>query len=152
MGFIPRAHQVLQMHKVPELAKRSTYIDKLQLAAQTVIRKAQKLMAEWQGKNFTPYKKGDKVWLKGTNITMTHPTSKLAPRQHGPFKITKVVICWRPFRTLPQYNQGKHWRPNSIYYCNCVISYTSCLIVSMPYGLSLLLWLVGPMPQDGSKL
>jgi hypothetical protein len=46
MGFIPRAHQVLQMHKVPELAKWSTYIDKLQLAAQTVIRKAQKLMAE----------------------------------------------------------------------------------------------------------
>ena len=29
----------------------------------------------------------------------------------------------------------------------CVILYALCLIVSMPYGLSSLLWLVGPKPQ-----
>jgi hypothetical protein len=46
MGFIPRAHQALQTHKVSELAKQSAYINKLQLAAHMVIRKAQKLMAE----------------------------------------------------------------------------------------------------------
>jgi hypothetical protein len=34
---------------------------------------------------------------------------------------------------------------------HCVISYASCLIVSMPYGLSSLWWLVGPTPQGGSS-
>jgi hypothetical protein len=35
-------------------------------------------------KTFT---EGDLVWLEGTNIHTTHPKAKLAPRQHGPFKV-----------------------------------------------------------------
>lgn len=33
------------------------------------------------------FKKGDKVWLEGRNITTTHPSVKLAPKRHGLFTI-----------------------------------------------------------------
>ena len=33
------------------------------------------------------FKPGDLVWLEGTNIHTTHPKAKLAPKQHGPFKV-----------------------------------------------------------------
>lgn len=34
---------------------------------------------------------GTKVWLEGKNITITHPSAKLAPKQWGPFPITAVI-------------------------------------------------------------
>jgi hypothetical protein len=37
------------------------------------------------------YKEGDQVWLEGKNLRINQPTAKLAPRRHGPFKITQVM-------------------------------------------------------------
>ena len=37
------------------------------------------------------YQVGDYVWLEGRNIKTYHLTAKLAPKRHGPFKITKVL-------------------------------------------------------------
>jgi hypothetical protein len=37
------------------------------------------------------YKKGDKVWLKVTNIKMQHQKTKLAPKRYGPFSIIKEI-------------------------------------------------------------
>ena len=34
---------------------------------------------------------GQKVWLEAKNLTLPYQTKKLAPRQHGPFVITKQV-------------------------------------------------------------
>jgi len=34
---------------------------------------------------------GQKVWLKAKNLALLYGTVKLAPRRHGPFKITKVL-------------------------------------------------------------
>jgi hypothetical protein len=31
------------------------------------------------------------VWLKAKNLSLPYRTIKLAPRRHGPFKITKVI-------------------------------------------------------------
>ena len=31
------------------------------------------------------------MWLEGKNINTTHPSAKLAPKRHGPFKITKKL-------------------------------------------------------------
>ncbi len=31
------------------------------------------------------------MWLEGRNIHTSHPTAKLAPKQYGPFLITKVL-------------------------------------------------------------
>jgi hypothetical protein len=37
------------------------------------------------------HKEGDLVWLEGKNLCINQPTAKLAPRRHGPFKITQVM-------------------------------------------------------------
>jgi hypothetical protein len=40
---------------------------------------------------FRPYTLGEKVWLEGTNLKLSHPSAKLAPRWYRPFTITKVI-------------------------------------------------------------
>ena len=40
---------------------------------------------------YCPFSQGQKVWLKGKNLSMTHPTTKLAPKRFGPFKISRVL-------------------------------------------------------------
>ena len=37
------------------------------------------------------FKIGDKVWLKGHNLRLDQPLTKLAAKRYGPFKITKVL-------------------------------------------------------------
>ncbi len=82
---------MLCTHEIPNLAEQSAHIDKLQWEAQMTIKKVQKLMSDQKGQHFKPYQIRDKVWLKATNLTMTHLTSKLLPKQYGPFKITDII-------------------------------------------------------------
>ena len=42
-------------------------------------------------RTFRPYALGEKVWLEGTNLKLSHPSAKLAPQRYGPFTITKVI-------------------------------------------------------------
>ena len=51
---------------------------------------AQQRWCQGQQKERT-YQVGDYVWLDGRNIKTYHPTAKLAPKRHGPFKITRVL-------------------------------------------------------------
>jgi hypothetical protein len=91
MGFVPRAHQALRTYDIPELAERSAHIQRLRWLAQKAIKHAQELLIKRRGQCFTPYQIGDKVWLEGTNLTTTHPTSKFRPRRYGPFVITRTI-------------------------------------------------------------
>jgi hypothetical protein len=51
-----------------------------------------KAQQSWVKHRDTPkYKEGDLVWLEGKNLCINQPTAKLAPRRHGPFKITQVM-------------------------------------------------------------
>jgi len=89
MGFIPWSHQPLQGSPVPKLEEHKSQLrEAWQLAAKVMIH-AQSL---WKSSAcFQPYKKGDKVWLKGTNLHMSHPTHKLCPKRFGPFEIMEVL-------------------------------------------------------------
>jgi hypothetical protein len=40
----------------------------------------------------SPWKIGQSVWLEGKNLPLPYGTAKLAPPQHGPFKIIKIVL------------------------------------------------------------
>ena len=61
-------------------------------------------------RTFKPHQVGDKVWLEGTNLKLSHPSSKLAARRYGPFKISKVISpvvyrlelppAWKIFNTF----------------------------------------------------
>jgi hypothetical protein len=51
--------------------------------------KAQK---SWVKHKDTPkFQLGDLVWLEGRNLRTVQPTAKLAPKRHGPFKVTQVM-------------------------------------------------------------
>jgi hypothetical protein len=61
-------------------------------------------------RTFKPYQLRDQVWLEGTNLKLSHPSTKLANRHYGPFKITKVIlpivyqlqlpVSWKIFNTF----------------------------------------------------
>ena len=42
-------------------------------------------------RNWTPFKVGQKVWLEATNLKLPYPSTKIAPKRLGPFKITKKI-------------------------------------------------------------
>jgi hypothetical protein len=51
-----------------------------------------KAQSFWNKKTtFHPYQKGQKVWIEGTNLKTTHPTTKLHAKHFSPFKITEVI-------------------------------------------------------------
>jgi hypothetical protein len=67
------------------------HIHEMRSRAQEAIVKAQDVMRNKKGTNYKPYQEQDWVWLEATNLKMTHPTTKLAPKRYGPFTIVKKV-------------------------------------------------------------
>ena len=66
----------------------------------------------------TPYKEGKQVWIEGTNIKTIYPTTKLGPKQHGPFKILKhlsdAVYCVE----IP-----RQWKIYNVFHANLLTPY-----------------------------
>ena len=59
-------------------------------------KRAEELMikAQWswvKNKDTPRYKVRDQVWLEGRHLRTNQPTTKLALRRHGPFKIVQVM-------------------------------------------------------------
>ena len=75
-------------------------------------------MIDRRGQRFEPYQINDKVWLEGTNLTTTHPTTKLLPKQYGPFKITDVIskVVYR-LELLPQ------WKVHNVFHASLLLPY-----------------------------
>ena len=48
-------------------------------------------MAERSTQGFTPFKKGEEVWLDSQNLKIGYLSQKLAPKWEGPFMITEVL-------------------------------------------------------------
>ena len=82
------------------------------------IKKAQKLMTDRRGQCFKPYQINDKVWLEGTNLTTTHPTTKLLPKRYGPFKITKVIS-----KVVYQLELPPQWKIHNMFHTSLLSPY-----------------------------
>jgi len=52
---------------------------------------ARQQMAEWSTRGFTPFEKGQKVWLDSRNLKIGYESRKLAPKREGPFEITEIM-------------------------------------------------------------
>jgi hypothetical protein len=119
---------------MPTLESKKQELKQLRDQAQEAIKHAQHLISlhnqrhKKKGK-FTPFTLGQKVWLKGTNLRLSHPSAKLAPRRYGPFQITKVLSpvvyqlglppSWKIFNTfhaslLSPYHETQQHGPNYI--------------------------------------
>ena len=44
-----------------------------------------------QTQRYAQISEGDQVWLEGRHLRTNQPTTKLAPRRHGPFKVVQVM-------------------------------------------------------------
>lgn len=89
MGFIPRTYQPTRDSFLPSIEERKLRLRETWKMAKESMARAQSF---WKRSiNFQPYEKGDKVWLEGTNLKTSHPTTKLRPKRFGPFEITEKL-------------------------------------------------------------
>ena len=88
-GTSPRRQ--VRSHGVAEFAKN---MEKIHEEAKLALLQAQETMKRHHDahkKVAREYKKGDQVWLEGTNIKTDRPMKKLDNKQHGPFPIIEKV-------------------------------------------------------------
>jgi hypothetical protein len=89
MGFNPRADWIHATSPIPKVTLRLEQLKEARIQARDAMIKAQQ---SWvKHRDMPKYKEGDLVWLEGKNLRINQPTAKLAPRRHGPFKITQVM-------------------------------------------------------------
>ena len=97
MGFTPTFNTPSSVKsRLPAIEGWGVFLKQLHDRTQEAIRHAQQLVMRHNQKKrgkrtFQPYTLGEKVWLEGTNLKLSHPSAKLAPRWYGPFTITKVI-------------------------------------------------------------
>jgi hypothetical protein len=89
MGFIPRTHHPTRVGNVLAIEERKTQLLEARKSAQEAISKAQSLWTK--DPHFQQYRMDQKVWLEGTHLCTTHPTTKLRAKHFGPFKITEIL-------------------------------------------------------------
>ena len=78
--------------------------------------KAQK---SWVRNKDTPkYEVGDQVWLEGHHLSTNQPTTKLAPRRHGSFKIVQVMSPVNYCLELPT-----QWSIHPVFHINLLTPY-----------------------------
>ncbi len=89
MGYETQATWEITKSPLPQI---TTQLDQIIEARQVAYNAQCTAKASWeQRKHQQQFKEGDQVWLEGRNIHTSHPTAKLAPKQYGPFPITKVL-------------------------------------------------------------
>jgi hypothetical protein len=69
------------------------------------------------------YKEGDQVWLEGKNLCINQPTAKLAPRRHGPFKITQVMSAVNYRLELPT-----QWSIHPVFHIDLLTPYKETIM------------------------
>jgi hypothetical protein len=72
-------------------------------------------------KNSTPnakWKQGQMVWLEAKNLALPYGTVKLAPRRHGPFRISKVMSPVAYQLTLPL-----QWNIHPVFHASLLTPY-----------------------------
>jgi hypothetical protein len=62
---------------------------------------------------------GQLVWLEGKNLPLPYGTAKLAPRCHGPFKITKIISP-----VVVQLRLPAQWRIHPVFHTSLLMPYT----------------------------
>ena len=90
MGYSPRAEIFDVTSSISMVALRLRDWKKAQEDVQKLMIKAQKKWTKGKAPE-QRYKTGDQVWLEGRNLRIDWPSTKLAPKRHGPFKIKKVL-------------------------------------------------------------
>jgi hypothetical protein len=99
MGFNPCADWIHATSPIPRVTLRLEQLKEARVQARDAMIKVQQ---SWvKHRDIPKYKEGDLVWLEGKNLHVNQPTAKLAPRRHGPFKVTQVMSTVNYHLELP---------------------------------------------------
>jgi hypothetical protein len=121
MGFNPRADWIHATSPIPKVMLRLEQLKEAQIQARDAMIKAQQ---SWVKHRDTPkYKEGDLVWLEGKNLRVNQPTAKLAPRRHGPFKITQVMSAVNYRLELPT-----QWSIHPVFHIDLLTPYKETIM------------------------
>jgi hypothetical protein len=121
MGFNPRADWVHATSLIPKVNMR---LEQLKEAHDQAWRHMIKAQQSWVKHRETPkYKEGDQVWLEGKNLHINQPTVKLAPRWHGPFKITQVMSAVNYCLELPT-----QWSIHPVFHIDLLTPYKETIM------------------------
>lgn len=92
MGYHPRFTDIQPRGtNNPTVEERIKLLERMREEINASSRIAAEMVRNRAGTSIPPFKKGDKVWLEGRNITTTHPSVKLAPKRHRPFTIEDML-------------------------------------------------------------
>jgi hypothetical protein len=121
MGFNPRADWIHATSPIPKVTLRLEQLKEARIQARDAMIKAQQ---SWVKHCDTPkYKEGDQVWLEGKNLRINQPTAKLAPRRHGPFKITQVMSAVNYRLELPT-----QWSIHPVFHIDLLTPYKETIM------------------------
>lgn len=119
MGYQPRAigttHPKPKHPSTEERLGRLTEWRENALAAHT---RASAAMAKRQVAGNVTFKKGDKVFLESTNLSLPYPNRKLAPKREGPFVIEQVMGPTTVKLRLPG-----SWRIHPVFHTSLISHY-----------------------------
>jgi hypothetical protein len=88
-----------------------------------------KAQRSWVKHKDTPkFQSGDLVWLEGKNLWTVQPTAKLAPKRHGPFKVTQVMSAVNYRLELPT-----QWSIHPVFHIDLLMPYHEMPIHSANY-------------------
>jgi hypothetical protein len=70
---------------VPQIARRKEWLERGRLRAQAALRHAHRLLEQRTSRkkgerHYQGHEEGNLVWLEETNLRLSHPTAKLAPK------------------------------------------------------------------------
>jgi hypothetical protein len=121
MGFDPHADWVHATSPIPRVTLRLEQLKEARIQAHDAMIKAQQ---PWvKHRDMPKYKEGDLVWLEGKNLQINQPTTKLAPRRYGPFKIIQVMSSVNYHLELPT-----QWSIHPVFHINLLTPYKETIM------------------------
>jgi transposase InsO family protein len=123
IGHTPMVNVSTDVTNVPEVTRRKEWLEQARQRAQAAIRNAQRLIQQ-QGQrkkgqcHYHGHAVGNKVWLEGANLKLTHPKAKLDAKRYGPFTITKEISPMVFQLALPP-----QWRIHDVFHASLLTPY-----------------------------
>ena len=121
MGYEPRAYPSLGKTILPNLEKRLSDLTSAWDDAQAAHKIAQQKMKEQITSKFSPWQRGEKVWLEMTNLHMNRP-KKLQMKRTGPFEIEEVISCTAFCLRIPS-----QWKIHPVFHVSLLMTYKETL-------------------------
>jgi hypothetical protein len=117
MGYEPRAEISNAPTSIPILELRQETWKRVREEAEKHIIQAQQRWVQSKKEGHT-FKEGDYVWLEGRNLHLDVPSTKLAPKHHGPFPIKRVLSPITYQLTLPG-----TWKIHDVFHVDLLTPY-----------------------------